>query len=185
MQAQAVTVPLLFLACFKIGSLSFGGGLSGWVHREFVQQHKWIADDEFAANLAVAQMMPGVNVVNLVIALGELLRGPAGAVACLVGFLATPFFAVLALSVLMDRIADLQSVEWVMEGVAFAAIGMLIVICGQGIVRMRRNLPALGTIATVAVGVGVLGWSMLAVVAIVAPVSIALAAARIRRQEAP
>lgn len=185
MQGPAVTVPALFLVCFKIGSLSFGGGLSGWVHREFVQQHRWITDDEFAANLAVAQMMPGVNVVNLVIALGELLRGPAGAAACLVGFLTTPFFAVLALSVLVDRIADTQGVEWVMEGVAFAAIGMLIVICGQGIVRVRRNLPALVTIAVIAIAVGMLGWSMLTVVAVVAPVSIALAAARIRRDEAP
>ncbi|WP_210528110.1 chromate transporter [Rubellimicrobium arenae] len=179
MPDQATTVPGLFVACFKIGSLSFGGGLSGWVHREFVQRHGWITDEEFAANLAMAQMFPGVNVVNLVIGLGELLRGPGGAVACLIGFLTTPFFAVLALDGLTRLVADTRGLEAFMEGVAFAAIGMLVVVCGQGIARVRHSPMGLATIIVIAGSVGVLGWSMLPVVLVAAPVSIAFANARI------
>lgn len=176
MNERAVTAPALFMVCFKIGSLSFGGGLSGWVHREFVQRHRWITEDDFAASLALAQMMPGVNVVNLVIGLGEMLRGRAGAVASFAGFLTAPFFAVLALNAAASQISEMQSVVWVMEGIAFAAIGMLAVICGQGIARARHNLPAMATIAAVAVTIGVLGWSMLAVIALTTPLSIAAAA---------
>ena len=57
----------LFLVCLKIGMLSFGGGLSGWLHQEFVRRHGWIDDDDFASSLAIAQMLTGANVVNLVI----------------------------------------------------------------------------------------------------------------------
>ena len=55
----------LFGTCLKIGMLSFGGGLTGWLHREFVGRHCWIPDDDFNSTLALAQIMPGANVVNL------------------------------------------------------------------------------------------------------------------------
>lgn len=175
------SVPMLFWTCFKIGSLSFGGGLSGWIYREFVDRHRWITDEEFAANLAIAQMLPGANVVNLVIGFGELLRGPAGALACLTGFLMTPFFAVIALGAFVGQISGTPQVSAAMEGVALAAIGMLVLICGRGIARLRRNLPGLVVIAAVAGGVAGMGWPMLWVVVAVAPVSIVLAARRAGR----
>lgn len=177
----APTAAALFLACFKIGSLSFGGGLSGWIYREFVERHGWIDDEDFAAQLALAQMLPGANVVNLVIGFGEILRGPLGALACLSGFILTPFFAVIGLASVMDALAHSRGVEVVLEGVAFAAIGMLVVMCGRGVARSRRNPLALLVIAGVAGTVGILGWSMLPVVLVLAPVSVALAARRVHR----
>ena len=89
----------LFLVCLKIGMFSFGGGLSGWLHQEFVRRHGWIEDDDFASILAIAQMLPGANVVNLVICMGDQLRGAAGAAVGVFGFLVGPFLAVIALSV--------------------------------------------------------------------------------------
>ncbi len=177
----APTAASLFFTCFKIGSLSFGGGLSGWIHREFVERHGWIDDEDFAAQLALAQMLPGANVVNLVIGFGERLRGPVGALACLGGFLLTPFFAVIGLASVMDLLAHSRGVEVMLEGVAFAAIGMLVVMCGKGVMRSRRNAEALLVTAGAAVAVGILGWSMLPVVLVLAPVSVALAARRVRR----
>lgn len=174
------TAAKLFLTCFKIGSLSFGGGLSGWIYREFVERHGWIDDEDFAAQLALAQMLPGANVVNLVIGFGEMLRGPVGALACFFGFILTPFFAVIGLASIMDLLAHSRGVEVVLEGVAFAAIGMLVVMCGRGVARSRRNPVALVVLAGVAGAVGLFGWSMLPVVLVAAPVSIALAARRVR-----
>lgn len=177
----APTAGALFLTCFKIGSLSFGGGLSGWIYREFVERHAWIDDEDFAAQLALAQMLPGANVVNLVIGFGEMLRGPVGALACLFGFLLTPFFAVIGLAWVMDLMAHSRGTDVMLEGVAFAAIGMLVVMCSRGVLRARRNPAALLVMASVAGAVGVLGWPMLPVVLVLAPVSIALAARRVRR----
>ena len=39
--APAPSLAALFAVCLKIGCFSFGGGLSGWLHREFVVRHRW------------------------------------------------------------------------------------------------------------------------------------------------
>lgn len=183
MTGRTVASRKLFLVCLKIGSLSFGGGLSVWVHREFIHHHGWITNDEFTSHLALAQMMPGVNVVNLLIGLGELLGGLKGAIACLTGFLCGPFFAVLVFYAAADRIDDWPVVGWFLEGIAFAAVGMLALICGQGIARIRHYVPALAILAGIAVTIGLLGWSMPEVVAVAVPLSILAAARRLRKDE--
>jgi chromate transporter len=171
---ETASLASLFLVCLKIGLLSFGGGLSGWLYQEFVERHKWIDADDFASSLAISQMLPGANVINLVVCMGEQLRGPAGAIAGAFGFLVGPFFAVIGLSALIDRITDAGPLQATLAGVAAAATGLLIVICWHGLRRASRHLSGLAVVAVVAVTVGLLKWPLLAVVACVAPVSIAL-----------
>lgn len=177
------SLPALFLACLKIGMLSFGGGLSGWLYREFVEQQGWITDEDFASSLAISQMLPGANVVNLVICMGEQLRGPPGAAACIAGFLVGPFFGVIALSALVDTMMGATWLQSVLDGIAYTAIGLLLIICWRGIGRVR-NLPSqLSMIAAVAIAVGILKWPLLLVVAVAAPLNILLAWRRVGRNE--
>ena len=90
-QTAGVTPPAspgllqLFLAFAKIGLTSFGGGLSGWMLREFVQRRRWLDEGEFLSGLALAQAFPGVNVVNLSIWIGYRLGGSAGALVSALG----------------------------------------------------------------------------------------------------
>lgn len=164
----------LFLVCLKIGLLSFGGGLSGWLYREFVQQKRWIDADDFASSMAMSQMLPGANVINLVICMGEQLRGPAGAISGAAGFLIGPFFAVIGLSVLIDSIGNVGPLEAALAGVAAAATGLLIVMCWHGVRHASRHVAGLAIVVAVAIAVGILKWPLLAVVVCVAPVSIAI-----------
>jgi len=180
MQRTGIPLRELFFTCFKIGSLSFGGGVSGWTYREFVERKKWITDEDFAANLAIAQMLPGANVVNLVIAVGETLRGAAGAATCFVGFLIAPFFVVICLSSAMRKVAHISEVPTALEGIAFAAIGMVIVLVGRSASRLRHNLPALSIILLVMLGISVLHLPMLVVVLVLTPASVGLAWLRVR-----
>ena len=169
------TIASLFLVCLKIGMLSFGGGLSGWIHREFVVLHGWVSDEDFINNLAVSQMLPGPNVVNLVIFLGHQLRGVLGSIGCVVGFVIGPFFAVIALSALYDSITNVGLLQAASNGVAFAAIGLILVMCLQGARRAIQFPPSLGIIAVPAIAIGVLHFPLVPVVLLVAPVSVALA----------
>lgn len=166
---------VLFLTCLKIGLLSFGGGLSGWLYQEFVSRNDWISDEDFASSLAISQMLPGANVVNLVICMGDQLRGLAGSVACVLGFLVGPFFAVIALSAVFDALPDVSMLEAASNGVAYAALGLLLVICFKGVQRTMTFPPGLAVIATVAVAVGLLKLPLISVVLAVAPISVALA----------
>ncbi|WP_275791621.1 chromate transporter [Pararhizobium gei] len=171
---QPASLAGLFLVCLKIGLLSFGGGLSGWLYREFVEQKRWIDADDFASSMAISQMLPGANVINLVVCMGEQLRGPAGAIAGAFGFLIGPFFAVIGLSALIDSIANVGPLEAALAGVAAAATGLLIVICWHGVRRASRNLAGLAVVVVVAVTVGILDWPLLTVIGCLAPVSIAI-----------
>ncbi len=176
--AQAPTLAALFGVCLKIGCLSFGGGLSGWLHREFVVGHRWIDEDEFASALALAQILPGANVVNLVIALGDQLRGAAGAAVGAFGFLIGPFFAVLGLYAAYDRIASSPVLTALTEGVTYAAIGLLALVCVRGAERLRRWPPGLAVMGLTALAVGVLRLPLIPVVLAMAPFSIWLASRR-------
>lgn len=71
----------LFLIFARIGLTSFGGGLSGWMLREFVQRRRLMSEEDFLNGLSVAQALPGVNVTNMAIWIGYKLGGRNGAIA--------------------------------------------------------------------------------------------------------
>lgn len=176
---QPPALGALFMVCLKVGVLSFGGGLSGWLYQEFVLRHRWISDEDFASSLAISQMLPGANVVNLVICMGDELRGLLGSLTCVFGFLVGPFFAVIALNMLFDSLTDVAMLEAVSNGVAFAALGLLLVICLNGVKRAMKFPPSLIVIAVIAIAVGLLRLPLIPVVLAVAPISVAFAWRRI------
>ncbi|MEP7454027.1 chromate transporter [Phyllobacterium sp. SB3] len=176
---QTPDLRALFLLCFRVGVLSFGGGLSGWLYQEFVLRKHWISEEDFASSLAISQMLPGANVVNLVICIGEQLRGPSGALICVFGFLTGPFFATIALCTLFDALAGFPLVPIISDGVAFAAMGLLIVMCIHGVRRAMKFPPSVFIIAITAILVGLFQVPLIPVVVALAPVSVALAWRRI------
>ncbi len=177
---RTASLPALFVVCLKIGVLSFGGGLSAWLHREFVERHGWISEDDFASSLAISQMLPGANVVNLVVCMGEQLRGPLGSIAAAFGFLIGPFFAVIGMSAILDRAYDLVELEGVLTGVAASASGLLLVICWKGTRRAARHASGLAIVASTAIGVAILKLPLLMVAAVIAPISVALSWRRVK-----
>jgi chromate transporter len=174
----------LFLLFSQLGLSSFGGGVSAWMHRTFVEQRGWLAHTEFAAAMALSRIMPGANVVNLAVIIGQRLRGAAGACAAAAGLLVLPGLAIVAVAAAYRQFAATPMLSAALEGAAAAAVGLLI---ATGI-RMGRHLvgtsgAALGTlrrivgaaiIAAVFLLVGVLRLPMVATVLCLAPLSIAL-----------
>ena len=173
--AAAPGVTAIFLLFLRIGLLSFGGGLTGWVFREVVVQRRWIAEDEFMSGMALGQMLPGTNITNLAVYVGQRLRGAAGSVAAFVGLLSGPFVAVLLLAGVYGALKQLPHAAEAMDGIAAAAIGLLLVVALRGVTRVsRRPAGAVSMVATLA-GVGLLHIPFLLVVAVVGPLSVAAA----------
>lgn len=167
-----VSATILFLACLKIGMTSFGGGLSGWFHREFVLDRKWVSEEEFISSLALSQILPGGNIINLLISVGNQLLGVRGAIAAVLGLIAGPFFIVIAADYLLERYsASILALDVISSGVAFAAVGLLLMICLRGLGRSWRYPERLAIIAATAIGVGVLRYPLPLVVLTIAPVS--------------
>lgn len=173
--ASDVSLTTLFFACLKLGLLSFGGGLSGWVYQDFVVRRRWISDEDFASSFAMGQMLPGGNVANLVVCLGEQLRGALGAATAVFGLLVGPFFSVILVAILIDSITQAEMLDIALTGAAAAAIGFLINLCWRGVLRESNSPAMLGIIAAVVLGVGILKLPLLLVTLCVAPASIAIA----------
>lgn len=189
--ARKVGLIELFLVFSQLGLSSFGGGVTAWVHRAFVERRGWLTQTEFAAQMALARIMPGANVVNLAVLVGERLRGARGAIAAALGLLAGPSLAVVALAIVYRRFAGAMVLHSALEGAAAAAIGLLIgmgVQAGANIVCAeaksgRRSIRSLGAVAILAamfVLVGLLRYRMVPVVLCLAPLSIALSLLTIR-----
>jgi len=154
------SIAAIFSVFLRIGLLSFGGGVTGWVFREVVILRHWIEEDEFMSGLAMSQILPGTNIGNLSIYVGQRLRGALGAAAALIGLLCGPFFAVIALVSAYSTIKAFPFVDTVMDGVAAAAIGMVLIIVGRGARRFAMDPAAAAAMAATFVSVGLLHWSL-------------------------
>jgi chromate transporter len=169
-------VPLsaIFLAFLQLGAVSFGGGLSAWVYREVIRRG-WMEEEEFLAGLGLSQVLPGANISNLTVYVGSRLRGLPGALAGLAGLVFIPFFSVIGLLLLYQRIVEHGLLQAALDGVAAAAVGLMILMAWKAGRRSSRSVAGTLVLAATFLLVGVLEWPLIPVVACLAPISIAAA----------
>ncbi len=165
----------LFSAFAKLGLTSFGGGLTGWMMNECVRRRRWMTEDEFLTGLAMAQALPGVNVVNLPIWIGYRLAGSPGAIVAALGVIVPPMLVVVVMAACYSWLARYEATHLALQGAAAAAIGMSLSMGLRAARRQVRRLWPACVLGIVFAGVGVLKLPMVAVVLVMAPVSVALA----------
>ena len=163
----------------RIGFTSFGGGLSAWIFREVVDRRGWLSEEELLGGLTLCQIIPGPNVVNLSIYIGQRLRGAAGAATAVCALLLPPMVVVVLMAATLHGFRDIVWLHNLLEGVAAGAIGLTISVGYRSARRATENnrwapVLCLGVFLTV----GVLRWPMLPVVICVAPVAVLLARRR-------
>jgi chromate transporter len=173
------------LATFvRLGTLTFGGGVQSWIHREVVQRLGWINDKSFLSGMTVAQILPGANPVNMALYVGLQLRGGVGAAVAVFGMLIPAFCTTLILGALYRSYGHLAAVHFVLAGMAAAGVGATLTMGIKVARRLPRNLVTALIAVTVFVLVGVLRWPMIPVVVVMVPLSIALAFVAERKSEA-
>ena len=166
---------LVLLGVFtRMGLASFGGGLPGWMHREVVEKRGWMTNERFLAGVAVGQILPGGNSVNLALYIGQQLRGGPGLIVCGFGVLFPPVVMIVLLATAYGYVESLTSLQFVMSGLAAAGVGMTTVIGVTAARKIRAVTPAALAIVTFVL-IGVLRLPMLPVVLCLAPLSIVLA----------
>lgn len=170
----------LFFIFTRIGLTSFGGGLSGWLLREFVQDRGWMDEEAFLNGLAVSQALPGVNVTNMAIWIGFHLVGARGAAAGLAGIILPPAMLAVLLGVVFALLSGHPLVHVWLDGAAAAAIGLSLSMTIRAVRRVRRRVLPLVLMALVFVMIIVLHQSLVWVVAVLAPISVALEYLRLR-----
>lgn len=121
---QPASLADLFFSFTWLALQGFGGVLAV-VQREMVERKRWLTQEEFLEDWAVAQIMPGPNVVNLSLMVGGRYFGLRGALAALAGMLAVPLVIVLVLGVLYTRFGDNPQMAGALRGMAAVSAGMI------------------------------------------------------------
>lgn len=170
-----VGLPRLLATFVRLGTVTFGGGLQSWIHRETVDRLGWIDEDTFLSGLTVARVVPGANGVNVALYIGFKLRGAIGAAAAVLGLIVPAFCVILCLGYLYRRFGHLAPVHFVLAGLAAAGVGATLT---MGI-KVGRHLPRDLTTSLTALAVfalvGVLQLPMVPVVLGLIPISVGLA----------
>src|SRR5687768_17442656 len=110
-----------------LGSLGFGGpvALVGFMHRDLVEERRWISEDEYRLGLALAQIMPGPLAAQLAIALGYFQHGVLGATAVGVAFVVPSFVMVVGISLAYLAYGGLWWMQALFYGIGAAVIGII------------------------------------------------------------
>ncbi len=133
------------------------GGVLAVVQRELVEKKRWMTREEFVEEWAVAQIMPGPNVVNLALMIGARYFGLRGALTAVAGMLALPLLVVLMLALVYAQFAANPHVAGALRGMGAVAAG-LVTATGLKLIPALRKHPlgvplnaAFGTLAFVAI----------------------------------
>jgi len=157
----------LFLS-FTVLALQGFGGVLAVVQRELVERKRWLTHEEFIEEWAVAQIMPGPNVVNLSLMIGSRYFGLPGALAALAGMLTLPMLVVLLLAVLHSYYGNHPAVAGALRGMAAVSAGLLAATGLKLIAALKRHpLP-------LPVGLAIAVLALLAVVVLHLPLAYTL-----------
>lgn len=118
-----------------LGLTSFGGGLPAHIRRVAVRKRGWLTEEQFIEALALAQVMPGPNVVNLATYIGRRLRGLPGALTAVAAVVVPGLGALFAVYALYRSGAALAPVTAGLAGAAACVVGLLI----QNLVQVGRR----------------------------------------------
>lgn len=160
----------LFLSFTWLALQGFGGVLAV-VQRELVEKKRWLTREEFIEDWAVAQVLPGPNVVNLSLMIGDRHFGLRGALVALAGMLCAPLLVVLVLALVYAQFAGHPQVAGALRGMGAVAAGLIAATGFKLFGALRKNplgMPmciALGGACFVAVALArlPLAWVLLGV----------------------
>ena len=144
------------------------GGVLAVVQRELVEKKRWMTREQFVEDWAVAQILPGPNVVNLSLMIGGRYFGLPGALAALAGMLAAPLVIVLLLAALYGSVADLPMARGALRGMGAVAAGLITATGIKLIAALDKNAMGLGVCIALAAltfgAIALLRWPLVWVV---------------------
>ncbi len=129
-------------------------------------------------------MLPGANIVNLAIYVGEVQRGLAGAIVALLAGTVPPFFIVLAAGWWYLSPYNTPFTHKVLAGCAVGAIGLTVGNAIELTIGQRKEWTSLAILAAVAVLVGVYRLELLPTLVIFGGIGVWLYEVRRRRKTA-
>jgi len=135
----------------RLGTTGFGGPIAtvGYMQRDLVERRKWMDRKDFLDGVALGQTMPGPLAAQVAMWVGYLRRGPAGALAVAVAFIAPSFVIVVAVGALYVRYSGLAAVQALFYAIAPAVMAIITIAAVKLLRLTNRRDPRLWAVSVV------------------------------------
>mgnify|MGYP002852857602 CR=1 FL=1 len=119
----------LYGVFFKIGSVTFGGGLAMLpiLENEVVDKRKWATREQLTDYYAISQVTPGIIAVNVATFLGFNLAGILGGIFATLGVVSPSIIIITAISYFIENFSSIEWVQSALSGINVAVCGLLTV----------------------------------------------------------
>lgn len=127
-QTNAPSFAKLVRVSARIGCLSFGGpaGQIALMHREIVEQRRWVSEEQYLHALNLCHLLPGPEAQQLAIWIGWKLHGVRGGLAAGLLFVVPGALVIFALSVLYGYAANLSWFAALFLGIKAAVLAVVV-----------------------------------------------------------
>lgn len=138
----------LFLSTLKLSACTFGGGfvIVSLMRKKFVEELKWIEEQEMLDMVAIAQSSPGPIAVNASIIVGYRVAGFYGALLSVLGTIIPPLTIISVISMFYQAFRDNTIVNMAMAGMLAGVAAVLcdvVITMIRGVIKQKRLLPVL------------------------------------------
>jgi len=122
-----MTILNIFTAFFRVGALTLGGGLAmiSVLRHEMIVRRKWISEEEFSQELAMATALPGAMVVNFSLFSGYKMRGVPGAAAAFLGAVLPSFVVIIIVAIFLFPYFSHPTAAAFLRGASASVAGLL------------------------------------------------------------
>ena len=136
--AQPESLPQLFWAFTWLALQGFGG-VQAVAQRELVERLNWMTREEFVETLAVAQVLPGPNIVNISLMIGDRFFGLRGALVALAGMMLFPAVIVLILAALSTTWLASPRMTGALRGMGAVSAGLILATGFKLLPSLKKN----------------------------------------------
>lgn len=127
----------LYLAFFRIGAFTFGGGYAmlPMLEKEIVEKYKWATIEEIMDYFAIGQCTPGIIAVNTATFIGYKRKGIAGGIVATLGVITPSVIIISVIATLLTAISGHPVMQHAFNGIGVAVCAILI----QAVLKVSKS----------------------------------------------
>jgi chromate transporter len=144
----------LFTAFLKIGLFAFGGAYSfvPLIEREVVENHPWLAREEFMEILGIVKVFPGAISIKFATYTGYKVAGVPGAIVANFANILAPVLFIMVASLLYAKYKDVPFVKGSLEMIQYAVFAMILAVAFQlvdrtGVFQLKNVIVVVAALA--------------------------------------
>lgn len=132
----------LFLAFFRIGLFTFGGGYAmiAQIKEVVVEKRAWLTDEELLEIIAIAESTPGPIAINLATYVGYKRKGFWGSLCATLGVIIPSVIIIYVISLFLDSFLSNKYVSYAFVGIK-CAVAFLIIRAGIDMMSKIKKQP--------------------------------------------